>query len=306
MTPYGFFAAAGAVTAIAWLRRHHRAMGLTENEFWAALWLIVIGAVIGAKALFVALGWPNFASGELRFWTDFGSGFVFFGGLLGAGLGGGAFAWWRKLNFWRGADFFGVALPLGHAIGRVGCYSQGCCAGRAPHTVQLYESAGLLVIAFLADRVLRAVNAGRVARGTAFCTYGLLYGGLRLGLGSTDDRNVCSVSRTSRASPSHCCSPVGWASCGCDVDARPQGPILTKSLRAAKRLSIYQHVASFTGSGILRQVFLKLSSGAGRRPISRPPLKPIGLGAEVAHEHRCRLKMKPDSERTCGLAARSR
>ena len=118
MTPYGFFAAAGAVTAIAWLRRHHRAMGLTENEFWAALWLIVIGAVIGAKALFVALGWPNFASGELRFWTDFGSGFVFFGGLLGAGLGGGAFAWWRKLNFWRGADFFGVALPLGHAIGR--------------------------------------------------------------------------------------------------------------------------------------------------------------------------------------------
>jgi phosphatidylglycerol:prolipoprotein diacylglycerol transferase len=182
MTSYDFFAAAGAVTAIAWLRRHHRAMGLTDHEFWAALWLIVAGAVIGAKALFVLLGWHHFASGELRFWADFGSGFVFFGGLIGAGLAGGAFARWRKLDFWRGADFFGVALPLGHAIGRLGCYSQGCCAGRAPHPVQLYESAGLLLIAFLVYRVLGAVHADPVARGTAFCTYGLLYGALRLAL----------------------------------------------------------------------------------------------------------------------------
>lgn len=182
MTPYGFFAAAGAVAAIAWLCRHYRAMGLAQNEFWAALWLIVAGAVLGAKLLFVILGWEHFASGELRFWADFGSGFVFFGGLLGAALAGGAFAWWRKLNFWRGADYFGVALPLGHAIGRVGCYSQGCCAGRAPHPLQLYEATGLLVIAFLSDRVLRAVNGDRLARGTAFCTYGVLYGALRFAL----------------------------------------------------------------------------------------------------------------------------
>ncbi|MBI4623366.1 MAG: prolipoprotein diacylglyceryl transferase [Verrucomicrobia bacterium] len=182
MSTYGFFAAAGAVTAIAWLRRHHRAMGLTENEFWAALWLIVAGAVVGAKALFIALGWHHYASGELRFWADFGTGFVFFGGLLGAALAGGMFAWRRRLSFWRGADYFGVALPLGHAMGRVGCYSQGCCAGRASHPVQLYESVGLLVIAFIAHRVLRSVNAGKFSRGAAFCAYGFFYGALRLAL----------------------------------------------------------------------------------------------------------------------------
>ena len=179
MTAYGFFAAAGAVAAIGWLRRHHRAMGLGDDEFWAALWLIVAGAIIGAKALFVVLGWHHYADGELRFWADFGTGFVFFGGLLGAALAGGLFAWRRRLDFWRGADYFGVALPLGHAIGRVGCYSRGCCAGVAPHPVQLYESAGLLAIAFLGTRVLRSINGNHVARGTAFCTYGVLYGTLR-------------------------------------------------------------------------------------------------------------------------------
>jgi phosphatidylglycerol:prolipoprotein diacylglycerol transferase len=182
MSAYGFFAALGAVTAIAWLRRHHRRMGLTENEFWAALWQIVGGAIVGAKALFAGLGWQHYADGELRFWADFGTGFVFFGGLLGAALAGGIFAWWRRLNFWRGADYFGVALPLGHAIGRIGCYSQGCCAGRAPHPVQLYESAGLLVIAFLTHRVLRSVNMDRLSRGMAFCAYGFLYAALRLAL----------------------------------------------------------------------------------------------------------------------------
>jgi phosphatidylglycerol:prolipoprotein diacylglycerol transferase len=177
---YGFFSAAGAITAAAWLRRHHRAMGLTENEFWAALWFVVGAGVAGAKGLFVVLGWHHYAQGELRFWADFGTGFVFFGGLIAAVLAGCAFAWWRRVNFGRGADYFAVALPLGHAIGRPGCYSQGCCGGRAPHPVQIYESAGLLIIALLMHRVLRSINAGRFPRGFAFCLYAASYGMLRL------------------------------------------------------------------------------------------------------------------------------
>ncbi len=182
MNTYGFFVAAGVVTAILWLRRHKRAMGVSENQFWAALWLMVAGAIVGAKGLFVLLGWHHYAPGELRFWADFSIGFVFFGGLFGGVLAGGAFAWWQRLNFWRGADYFAVALPLGQAIGRVGCYTQGCCGGRPPHPVQLYESAALLLIMFATKQVLNAVEAGRVASGVAFCAYLMLQGILRLAL----------------------------------------------------------------------------------------------------------------------------
>ena len=182
MNAYGFFASSGAVAAIIWLRCHQREMGLTENQFWAALWLVVLGGVAGAKALFVVLGWEHYATGELQFWADFSIGFVFFGGLLGALMLGGVFAWWQQLSFWRGVDYFAVALPLGHAIGRVGCYEQGCCGGRPPHPVQLYESAGLLLIMLVAYKVLRWVETGRLVRGTAFCIYLMLYGILRLAL----------------------------------------------------------------------------------------------------------------------------
>jgi phosphatidylglycerol---prolipoprotein diacylglyceryl transferase len=180
MTAFGFFVAAGGVTAILWLKSHRRQIGVSENEFWIGTWLTFLGAIVGAKALFIILGWHHYATGELHFWSDFGTGFIFFGGLAGA-LGTGAmFAWWRGLSFWRGIDYFAVALPLGHAIGRAGCFVNGCCPGRPPHPVQLYESAGLLAISFVCFILLKSVEASRMARGTAFCGYLFLYGLLRL------------------------------------------------------------------------------------------------------------------------------
>ena len=181
-TAYGLFAAAGCVTAVLWLKRRHRDLDLSENEFWAAMWTLAVGAVLGAKALFVALGWKHYASGELRFWADFPVGFVFFGGLAGALAAGATFAAVRSKSFIRGADYFAVALPLGHAIGRIGCFLEGCCPGRPPHPVQLYEAFGLALIALACRLTLVRVENGSLDRGTAFRLYLALYGILRFAL----------------------------------------------------------------------------------------------------------------------------
>jgi phosphatidylglycerol---prolipoprotein diacylglyceryl transferase len=180
MTPFGFFVAAGGVTAILWLGLHRQQIGVSENEFWIGTWLTFLGGIVGAKALFVILGWYHYATGELHFWSNFGTGFIFFGGLAGALATGAIFAWSRGLSFWRGTDYFAVALPLGHAIGRVGCFVNGCCPGHPPHPVQLYESAGLLAISLICFVLLKRVEASRLAHGTAFCGYLFLYGLLRL------------------------------------------------------------------------------------------------------------------------------
>src|SRR5258708_20330012 len=110
-TPYGMFAAAGCITAVLWLKRHREKMGLTENAFWAGGWTMLPGATVGAKVLFVALGWEHYARGELRLWADFGVGFVFFGGLLGAAAAGWVFAWLPSPCFLGPASFLPLPPP---------------------------------------------------------------------------------------------------------------------------------------------------------------------------------------------------
>jgi Prolipoprotein diacylglyceryl transferase len=104
-TPYGLFAATGCVLSVLWLRRHREGLGVSENEFWAAMWTLLVGGVVGAKALFLVLGWEHFARGELSLWTDVRVGFVFFGGLAGAVIAGALFAAVRRHSFVRGADY---------------------------------------------------------------------------------------------------------------------------------------------------------------------------------------------------------
>jgi phosphatidylglycerol:prolipoprotein diacylglycerol transferase len=177
---YGVFVASGCILAVVWLRRHRAQLGVTDNEFWAAMWTLLAGGVIGAKLLFVGLGWEHYARGELRFWADFRTGFVFFGSLIGAAIAGATFAWARGLSFIRGADYFAVAVPMAHAVGRIGCFIAGCCHGRPPHPVQLYEAAGLAMIAWACRHTLARVESGTLARGAAFRLYLILYGVLRL------------------------------------------------------------------------------------------------------------------------------
>jgi phosphatidylglycerol---prolipoprotein diacylglyceryl transferase len=180
MTLYGVLVATGWTAAVLWLKRRHERLGVSENEFWVAAWSMLLGGIVGAKALFVVLGWEHYERGELRFWADFETGFVFFGGLAGAGLAGLVFARMRGLSFTRGSDSFAVAIPMGHAIGRIGCWFAGCCGGRPPHPVQLYEAAGLVVIAVACRVALAKVERDEIAPGSAFRLYALLYGMLRL------------------------------------------------------------------------------------------------------------------------------
>jgi hypothetical protein len=274
-------------------------MGLTENEFWAALWLIVGGAVIGAKSLFVALGWPHFASG--------------------------AFTCWRKLNFWRGTGDFGIALPFGHAIGHAGGYSHGCCAGRTPHPVQRHESAGLLLIASLTDRVLRAVNANRAAHGTAFCTYGRLSAALRLALDplTIDGRleRCLGLSHQQSIGPRTAARGRGGyrlvAPATCDSPTQPILISIEHRPARAERLfpsvdSVIHGAAQLISStqALDRRnrpspvCCHKTITGAG--PSFRQPQGLICRGGRTSRGRRCRPETKPDSWRTAGPAAHSR
>lgn len=149
----------GAVVALATATR----AGLDLGAFIAALAAAVGSGFVGAAALFAGVAW--IATGAL----PANPGVVFYGGAITGALGFALMARAHGLPLAAALDALLPALPIAHAIGRIGCYLGGCCYGAlwdgpwavtysntlAPaahpslprHPWPLYEAAVLLVLA---------------------------------------------------------------------------------------------------------------------------------------------------------------
>jgi phosphatidylglycerol:prolipoprotein diacylglycerol transferase len=101
----------------------------------------VIGAIIGAKILFIITiipkiiqNWSDIIESGASVWdilysVFIESGFVFFGGLIGGTIGGLIYLKIYKLSIPVFIDIAAPCVPLAHAIGRIGCFFGGCCYG---------------------------------------------------------------------------------------------------------------------------------------------------------------------------------
>ncbi len=127
---YGFFLAIGFLVG-SWLAmREARRQAMAPDLVMDLCLYMLLAAVIGARIPYVILNWGEFSGdipGIFKLWKG---GLMFHGGFLAAVAVYVVFIRVKKLVFWRVADLFGLAVPLGHAIGRLGCFSAGCCYGK--------------------------------------------------------------------------------------------------------------------------------------------------------------------------------
>jgi phosphatidylglycerol:prolipoprotein diacylglycerol transferase len=150
-----------------------------------AFWLMV-GGIVGARIAYVIANYERqFRDDPMAVFRVDQGGLIFYGGLIGAALALVLFARWRRQPVMDVGDFAITALPLGHALGRIGCFLNDCCHGKlaaaptlltlgcARYPVQLYESAfNLAVYAFLFRFYLRRGGARRGAVVAAYlCVY---------------------------------------------------------------------------------------------------------------------------------------
>jgi phosphatidylglycerol:prolipoprotein diacylglycerol transferase len=200
LATYGVLVASGYLLGIWWLARNRARMKLDEEAFWSLVYWLFAGALIGGKLLYLGVEWKALASGALHPVRDLRYGFVFFGGVTGSMAAGVLWCRRNAASFARLSDFFAVALPMGHALGRLGCLAAGCCAGRPTgmpwgirftdpdslvnpllagvplHPFPLYESAANAAAAWACSRVLLRVEAGTVRAGSGWAAYLGLYG----------------------------------------------------------------------------------------------------------------------------------
>jgi phosphatidylglycerol:prolipoprotein diacylglycerol transferase len=133
---FGLFLAAAYFAALWWLLRSVRREGMdTERAAGLALWLIV-GAIVGAKALMIVRSLPGYLAHPSDLWSlaTLQSAGDFYGGFIGALVAALVFfARHPDVPRWRMADLCGPAIALGQAIGRIGCFMAGDDFGRPTH-----------------------------------------------------------------------------------------------------------------------------------------------------------------------------
>ena len=90
---------------------------------------IIVGVLVGAKLLYVILNIQDYIGNIAQLWIGFRRGFLFYGGFIGAIIAAILFFRKKDLPIWAFIDSAAPAIPLGHAIGRIGCIFAGCCYG---------------------------------------------------------------------------------------------------------------------------------------------------------------------------------
>lgn len=95
----------------------------------------LIGAIVGAKLLCVLLNIKIIIAVKPSLYDVLKNGFVFYGGLIGGFLGYLIYSLCYKLDVIDFTDAASQVVPLGHAIGRVGCFCAGCCFGRPTDSI---------------------------------------------------------------------------------------------------------------------------------------------------------------------------
>ena len=88
-----------------------------------------ITAFLGGRVVFSFL-FPNPHGGFATLVEMVGGGLVFFGGLIGGALAAYWYAKRNEIEFLRLADIAMPVLSLGQTLGRLGCFSAGCCWGK--------------------------------------------------------------------------------------------------------------------------------------------------------------------------------
>ncbi|HBB27839.1 MAG TPA: prolipoprotein diacylglyceryl transferase [Clostridiales bacterium] len=106
-----------------------------EDIFYASLFA-AIGLIVGAKLLYIFINIPfivdNFSaiiSNPKYIIYMLQSGFVFYGGLVGAIILIYIYTKKYKIDFISLIETLAPSFPLIHAFGRLGCFFAGCCYG---------------------------------------------------------------------------------------------------------------------------------------------------------------------------------
>ena len=205
VTWHGLFTAVGVIAGVGVAAVFGRRAGFNEDSIYNVALALVIGGIIGARALYVIENWSQFEHDIGKIFAVNTGGISIYGALIGGTLGALVYALISRLpNISQAADIASMGGIVGMAVGRIGDVINGehfakstdlpwgvsYTSPNSPsylrfggptevqHPAVAYELLGDLVIFALLVLVFSRVRRS----GVTFFSWMLLYGALRLGV----------------------------------------------------------------------------------------------------------------------------
>lgn len=132
---YGLLVASGFLLGIYVARHFARVFGLDPERIFNLAVYLALAAIVGAKLFLVLQDWRAYwhDPGSLFSWYFLQSAGIFYGGLIGALIVLTLYVRRQRLRWLAVGDAVVPGLAIGHGLGRLGCFSAGCCYGKAAH-----------------------------------------------------------------------------------------------------------------------------------------------------------------------------
>jgi phosphatidylglycerol:prolipoprotein diacylglycerol transferase len=127
---YGVMVALGIMAGVLLAEFLHRRNGGEPGRVIDLALIVVICGLVGARTLFILINLGYYISNPIETVMLWKGGLVFYGGLAGGTLGLLGCIRFYHLPLWPILDLGAVAIALGHGIGRLGCFTAGCCYGK--------------------------------------------------------------------------------------------------------------------------------------------------------------------------------
>ncbi len=127
---YGVMLALAVMQAAVLMRRWGNAENLPGDQLYDMVFWTLLGGLIGALLEYMRVNWDVYEGNLLAFFNLRQGGLVFYGGLIGAFLTFVVSSKRRGLPIPQVLDIVAPVVPLGHVLGRFGCFAAGCCYGK--------------------------------------------------------------------------------------------------------------------------------------------------------------------------------
>ncbi len=127
---YGFFVAMGFLAGILIAKREAERLGEDPDKIMDLSFYVMVSAILGSRLFYIVINPEIYLSDPLEIFKLWNGGLVFYGGFIAALIAGLIYLKIKKMPLWRTTDIAALSLAAGQFLGRLGCFSAGCCYGK--------------------------------------------------------------------------------------------------------------------------------------------------------------------------------